>query len=131
MSQSQLAGSGPHCYRRPADGPRVVDDEGTIQEILRLLDDSDCRTILEATDGEALSAPEITDACGVPSSTLYRKLDRLTEAGLLEEGLRIRSDGKHTQEYSRNVDDVVLTVGDEGTIELEIVETEEPPSDER
>lgn len=125
MSQSQLAGLESRSYERASDEPTVVDTEEAVGEVLHLLDDPDCRAILEATSDESLSASEISDACDVPRSTVYRKLDRLSEAGLLEEGLRVRFDGKHTQEYSRRVDDVVVSVSDEGSIELEISRTSE------
>lgn len=126
MSQTQLAGVDAHPRRH--EGSVVIDAESDIQQILTLLDDADCRAILEATGEQSLSATQISETCDVPSSTVYRKLDRLTEAGLLEEGLRVRVDGKHTREYSRRVDDVVVSVGDGGAIELEVNRADVPSS---
>lgn len=126
MSQSQFAGLEAHPYERPPDEPTVVDAEAVVGEVLHLLDDADCRAILGATGEEPLSAAEMSETCDMPRSTVYRKIDRLTEAGLLKEGMRVRFDGKHTQEYSRRVDDVVVSMSDEGSIELKVSRTSEP-----
>lgn len=93
--------------------------EGEITDLLDVLDDEDCRAVLEATGGAALSAKEIAERCEIPSSTAYRKIDRLVEAGLLNESIRISGSGKHASEYSRSVDRVALSIGDTGT-ELQV-----------
>lgn len=107
---------------RPVDTPteEVLDTEGEISETLAVLDDPDCRAVLEATGTESLSAKEIVDHCEIPSSTAYRKIDRLVDIDLLEEQIRVRSSGNHTHEYRRSVDHVDLTIGDDGA-ELRVV----------
>lgn len=104
--------------RRPTDGgggsergesrSRAVDCE----TVLAALEDPDCRALLEATADEALTAGELIERCGVPRSTTYRKLERLTEAGLLEESIRISPEGKHANEYRRTFDDVTISLDD-------------------
>lgn len=106
--------------RPPAAGDR--DD----QELLDLLGDESCRAILTATGDEALSATELSEALELPLSTTYRKLDRLTEVGLLEEGLRIRRSGKHTHEYARRVDDVHVAIDDADGFVLVLGEARSP-----
>lgn len=88
---------------------------GDVEELLGALEDADCRALLEATGEEALSAAELGERCDIPSSTVYRKVERLTEAGLLEEQLRVRRSGKHTREYRRQVDQLSLVIDSEGT----------------
>ena len=90
-------------YRRR--GPDV-DSES----VLAALDDPDCRKLLEATTDEALTAQELADRCEVPRSTTYRKVEQLTEAGLLEESVRLRADGKHASEYRRSFEDVTISL---------------------
>jgi len=90
------------------------------ESLLTALEDEDCRAILNATGAEALSASELSEACNMPLSTTYRKVDTLTEAGLLEEQIRISRSGKHTSEYALCVEDVQLSFGGEDGIELEI-----------
>lgn len=52
-------------------------------------------------------------------STTYRKLNRLSDAGLLEEGTAINLDGKHPTTYRRCVDTIAVTITDDG-FELEL-----------
>ena len=82
--------------------------------VLDALDDPTCRRLLRATGETALSASELSERCDVPLSTTYRKLELLTEVGLLDERIRIRRSGKHTSEYRRRVDDVLVSVHDDG-----------------
>ena len=102
----------------PEDRQTTVDASGRGQLLLEALEDPGCRSILSAADEEAMSAVELSEACDLPLSTTYRKLELLTEAGLLSEGIRIRRSGKHTSEYVRSVDDVHVSVGGAGGVEL-------------
>ncbi len=86
------------------------------QSVLDVLQDADCRRILHATGETALTANEVAERCDLAQSTAYRRLDLLTDAGLAEERTRLRRSGKHTSEYVRAVDDVVVSLdADEGT----------------
>ncbi|MFW6152887.1 MAG: DUF7342 family protein [Halobacteriota archaeon] len=76
-------------------------------EILDVLADEDARTIIR-TLNEPMTAKEIQERCDIPESTLYRKLDRLTETGLLHQQTRIRRDGRHTSEYEPAFDEVTI-----------------------
>jgi DNA-binding transcriptional ArsR family regulator len=112
MSQTLLA---PLGTPRQEDATGRRTDELTDDEVARLLDvldDAGCRAILEATGRTALSASELSERCGVPLSTTYRKLDALTDVGVLAEGLRVRLSGTHTREYSRRVESVEITIDD-------------------
>lgn len=97
----------------------TVRTEAEITELLAVLDDQDCRAVLEATGEEPLTAKEVANRCDLSSSTTYRKIDRLVDAGLLTESIRISGTGKHASEYSRSVDRVELSIGDTGT-ELQV-----------
>lgn len=109
-----MAAVTPRLRERFPDELAAVTDETEQQVLLDALDDADCRAILRATNDDALSASEVSEACGLPLSTTYRKLDALTEAGLVTEGTRVRRSGKHASEYVRNVDDVVVSVDPDG-----------------
>lgn len=99
------------------------------ETVLSALDDPDCRTLLEATTDEALTAQELVDRCDVPRSTTYRKVEQLTEAGLLEEQVRIRRDGKHASEYRRAFDDVTISLSNNDGFEVGISQAEPVASD--
>lgn len=82
--------------------------------VLSALDDPDCRCILATVASSPSTASELVDRCDLPSSTAYRKLDLLTEAELLEERTRLRTDGNHVSEYACNVSAVTLEVSADG-----------------
>jgi DNA-binding transcriptional ArsR family regulator len=92
--------------------PRVGDDdEPDLETVLEALGDPDCRRIIRALE-EPMTAPEVCEACDIPSSTAYRKLDLLTEADLLEEGTQLRADGHHASVYDVAFEEVVVALGD-------------------
>jgi DNA-binding transcriptional ArsR family regulator len=103
---------------------RRRDESVDSETVLSVLDDPDCRRLLEATTDEALTAQELTDRCDVPRSTTYRKVEQLTEAGLLEEGVRLRRDGKHTSEYHRTFEDVTISLSEGDGFEVGISRAE-------
>jgi len=112
MTHPRMAGS------RGTDGRTLAEDQD-IESLLGALEDTDCRAIIEATSDEARSAGELSEACDLPLSTTYRKLDQLTDVGVLEEEVRISKSGQHENEYSLRVDRISLSVDAEG-ISLEI-----------
>jgi len=123
MSQSQMARA-----TRQDETEETVTATESVQGVLDALDDEECRAILEATTQESLTAGEIADECDLPSSTAYRKIDLLDDADLLTEELRIRRSGKHVSEYACAIDDVTLSVGDDG-VELSVSRTEPAVND--
>ncbi len=104
----------------PADAATdrvVVHADAAVDDLLTALDDPDCRAILDATGDEALSARELSECCDLPLSTTYRKLDWLTDVGLLSERTRVRPSGRHASEYARRVASVQVSL-DTGRLEL-------------
>ncbi|MBZ6494386.1 winged helix-turn-helix domain-containing protein [Natrinema longum] len=101
-----------------------TDDPIDPQAVLAALDDDACRAILEATSGESLTATELSEQCEIPMSTAYRKVEKLTEADLVEEKVRINTSGKHATEYRKNFDDVLVSIADGGGIEIEMTSPE-------
>lgn len=99
---------------RTQDDTTLLEDDDAVEAVLGALEDPDCRAILDETGDSARTASEVADACDLPTSTTYRKLDILTAASLVEERVRIRRSGKHASEYVRAVDDVVVTMGPDG-----------------
>lgn len=114
MRQSPLATRSRHCIDPSAEDVRR--GEESVQELLDVLNDAGSRAILEATSETALSANEVSEVCDLPLSTTYRKLELLTEVGLVEERTRVRRSGKHPNEYIRSVSNVMVSLdGTEGT----------------
>lgn len=99
--------------------PSVEDDPPDIDTVLAALHDKDCRAILTEL-GTPRTARSLLDRCDIPRSTLYRKLDQLSEATLVSEGTEIREDGSHATQYRLNFEDVIVTPTDSVSLEVEI-----------
>lgn len=109
-----MASATSHCIDPSSE--EVRRGEESIQALLDVLNDEGSRAILDATSDTALSANEVSEACDLPLSTTYRKLELLTEVGLVEERTRVRRSGKHPNEYIRSVSNVIISLdSDEGT----------------
>lgn len=103
-------------------GRQTGEESSDPSDVLTALNDRDCRRILDAAASEALTTRELAEACDLPLSTTYRKVDLLTDAALLSESVRLRTSGKHPSEYRRSFDDVVVHLTDGGAVEIELVD---------
>ncbi|WP_255193096.1 ArsR/SmtB family transcription factor [Natronobeatus ordinarius] len=107
--------------QRPSKRRGLVSrDAPDAESVLEALADDASRDILEATTEDSLSATEISTRCDIPLSTTYRKLERLTDAQLVEERIRISADGQHAAVYQKCFEDVSVTVTTEGEPEVEV-----------
>lgn len=91
---------------------RSVSEESDLATVVDLLDDEHVRSILAATSAEPLSASELSECCDVSPSSIYRRVERLTEADLLDDRTRPRSDGHHETVYVAALDRFELRVSD-------------------
>ncbi|MFB6073203.1 MAG: helix-turn-helix domain-containing protein [Halobacterium sp.] len=87
-----------------------TDDAGAVVEAIA---DPRAREVLAAARQPATAA-ELADRCGLSSSTLYRKLDELRDAGLLAVQNEIRTDGCHAARFRTAVDETHVSVDDGG-----------------
>ena len=67
-----------------------------------------------------MTASEVSEACDIPMSTTYRKLDLLSEASLLAEGTQVRSDGHHATQYRLAFDSVTFGLTEARTLSVTI-----------
>ena len=105
------------------------DETPRLQAVLDALDDPACRTIIKELD-EPMTANELADETDIPLSTLYRKIDLLTDASLVVETTEIRDDGHHTSQYRTAVEAVNIELDENREFDVTI---ERPPktTDER
>lgn len=89
------------------------------ESVLSALDDPDCRDIISCLE-QPMTASQLSEICEVPLSTMYRKLERLSEATLLDEGTEIRPGGQHATRYDVNFQDVTFSLDDEREFEVAI-----------
>jgi predicted ArsR family transcriptional regulator len=88
-------------------------------EILQTLGNKYSAEILNATD-EPQSAQELSDQLEIPIATCYRRIDELTEHGLLELHDNILSDDRRRiKVYRRNVDTVHIDFEESLTVDIE------------
>ncbi len=80
--------------------------------VVELLDDEHVRSILAATSESPRSAKELSERCGLSTSSIYRRLDRLVDADLVAERTRPRADGHHETAYVSQLDRFEVTVRD-------------------
>jgi response regulator of citrate/malate metabolism len=108
----------------------AVDQSPSVDQdaLLTALQDDDCRAIVQAVEDDPLSASEIADACDLPLSTTYRKVDMLTDAALLDERLRVATSGSHEREYVAGHVDLTISIGAGASVD---VKAEEPDAAER
>lgn len=90
-----------------------------LQELLGALEDPDCRTIVRRLD-EPMTASELSDECDIPLSTIYRKLDTMSDATLLDELTEVRSDGHHTTRYDVAFDEIRILLEEDRSLDIEL-----------
>ena len=91
----------------PSDD-RSVDPE----QLLTLLGDEYTRAIIDALGTESLPAREIASRTEISRPTVYRRLDRLETAGVVEPTMTVDPDGHHRQAFEVVIDGLELSLGD-------------------
>jgi predicted transcriptional regulator len=95
-------------HSQPSEAvPRDVADEST-ESIFAALEKPGCRTVLRVLDAEPRTVRELDDRCSLPASSIYRCLDELVAADLVEETTRLREKGRHPSAYAIRVDSIVI-----------------------
>lgn len=102
-------------------GDRSVssEDPPSLQAVLDALDDPESRSILHHTV-EPMTANELIEACDIPKSTLYRKLELLSSASLLRERDSINPEGGRVTHYERSFENVTISMDDNGEFSVSI-----------
>jgi DNA-binding transcriptional ArsR family regulator len=120
QSDSVRAAHGPGV-ERTADP--LASDEPTVDvpEVLSLLSDEYARELLSVLSEESLSARELVDRLDMSRATVYRRLDRLESAGVLESSMRIDPDGHHRKCFQAVVERMQLMFDADGVM-LEVGE---------
>lgn len=104
MSLGQLTRAGSVQERT---GPDI---EPSSEEILGLLDAEYTQSILEATRDESKSARTLAEECGASRPTVYRRLNSLQDAGLIESSMVYDADGHHRTVFEATLEAVSFSV---------------------
>jgi DNA-binding HxlR family transcriptional regulator len=89
-------------------------------DVVELLDDDYARSILAALDDRSRAAAELVEECDASSPTVYRRLNRLQEHGLVAVGLSLSTDGHHRKVYRSTFAELSTRLGSDG-LEAELV----------
>lgn len=98
--------------RRPRDSTSEV----PVDELLDLLADEYVVDIVRALDDRAMAAQELADSCDMSRPTVYRRLGRLVEAGLVESRTSLRANGRHRQRFHLLFEEAEVHVGADGIV---------------
>jgi predicted transcriptional regulator len=113
---------------RSSDAPDTTADA---DELLSLLGDEYTRKILTTLGDQSLPAREIVNRSGVSRPTVYRRLDRLEDAGLVETTMSLHPDGHHRKEFRIVVDTVELRPKDDRLVAHTNRRTTDSPAERR
>jgi DNA-binding transcriptional ArsR family regulator len=97
-----------------ADADADADAERDPIAVLELLDAEYTRSILEAIRRESKPARALGEQCGASRPTVYRRLNRLRDAGLVETDMVYDSDGHHRTVFEATFESVSVDVTDDG-----------------
>ena len=107
---------------------RDREETTALQSVLDALDDRDCREIIRTLE-EPMTAREIATRRELPRSTTYRKLDLLTEAGLVVEETTLEPGEGHVSQFRLAVEEVTVTFDEDREFDVNVVERERDPED--
>lgn len=83
-------------------------------ELLELLGDEYTRAVLQAVTEQSRTGREIIDATEMSKATVYRRLDELQDAGVVESRTSIDPDGHHREEFHAVLEQLNVEVCQDG-----------------
>ena len=104
-----------------------VDQEEKIQSILEIMADKYSRDLLRTTREIPKSALKISQETGIPISTVYRRIQKLQDAGVVRISGEINLEGKKHFLYQSKVKAISSKVASE-FINVEIIPNPPPTS---
>ncbi|MGI9565712.1 MAG: ArsR family transcriptional regulator [Nitrosopumilus sp.] len=97
-----------------------IEEDATKDDLLSIVSDKYCRSILEAIMDKPKSAMEITAETKTPISTVYRRIQMLHDRKLLQTSGMISGDGKKLFLYKSKIRGIQSTFKD-GKVEVELI----------
>jgi len=84
------------------------------EAVLELLSDTHARRVLELLCDRPATAPALVESMAASRATVYRRLNDLEAAGIVEAAVAVDPDGHHRKRYHLVVDDLQLRFGADG-----------------
>ena len=91
---------------------RHVSEDPDVGDLLDLLSDEYARDILAATSVKPMSAKQLSEQCEMSQPTVYRRVERLREHGLVEEQTRIETGGNDYSVFAATLSEFSLALDD-------------------
>lgn len=85
-----------------------------IEAALSLCSDEYAMEILESLKRGPSTAAQLRECCDGSKVTIYRRLNSLEDAGLIDSRMKLQCDGNHCKLYSPVVDRITITITDDG-----------------
>jgi predicted transcriptional regulator len=82
--------------------------------VLDLFGDEYVCDILRALEGDPMPARELAATCDMSRPTVYRRLNRLTDAGLVDSRIAVSPDGHHRKVFRLVVTELHLRIDEDG-----------------
>jgi DNA-binding transcriptional ArsR family regulator len=83
-------------------------------ELLGLLGDEYAREVVDRLSAGARTGPALVEACDASKATVYRRLNRLEEVGLVASRTALDPDGHHHQVYRLTIAEATLSLDADG-----------------
>lgn len=115
-----MASADPRAERVPGSDSAAPVGSVDADAMLAALEDEDCRRLMRATSETSLTGPELAEQSGIPISTVYRKLERLSELDILSESMRICANGDHATEYRLRIEQITVSITNQGRLQVDI-----------
>lgn len=101
----------PRVPRRPGE----LDQSATTpqsEDVLELLADEHAQSILRTLRDGPRPAQDLVDDCEASRPTVYRRLDALEDAGVVESRTALHPDGHHRKEFAVAVESISMELAD-------------------
>ncbi|WP_254531009.1 winged helix-turn-helix domain-containing protein [Natrinema gelatinilyticum] len=95
------------------------DDVPAFECVIAALDDGACREIVAVLE-EPMTVHEIAEATDRPLSTTYRKLDSLSEAGLVAEVVGVRKERHRKSRYVASFERISIGLADGNELHADV-----------
>ena len=100
--------------------PYKVQEEPMKDNLLEIVSDKYCRSILKAIMEKPKSAMELTRECNIPISTIYRRIQMLHDAKMLYMSGNISEEGKKFFLYKSKIKEIQTNFNN-GEVQIELV----------
>ena len=100
---TQTSAAGMHTRERSVKG-------ATADDLLELLSDEYTRRLLKALSVEARPARELMKVCDISRPTVYRRMNRLQEHGLVSTDTELDPDGNHRKVFETKLEQATVNL---------------------